>query len=101
MIGTDCIGSCKSNYPTITTTTGPVQQLAILLIDDVSIYRTVVPCIKFLIIKDVIVYPLLQVFNKIYLKQAAPLLLNVFVIKDYEYNISVYSLGGVLITKSY
>ena len=46
-------------------------------------------------------YPLLQVFNKIYLKQAAPLLLNVFVIKDYEYNISVYSLGGVLITKSY
>jgi len=28
MIGTDCIGSCKSNYHTITTTTSPLKYIA-------------------------------------------------------------------------
>ena len=27
VIGTDCIGSCKSNYHTITTTTDPIESI--------------------------------------------------------------------------
>jgi hypothetical protein len=30
VIGTDCIGSCKSNYHTITATTAPIQKVTIL-----------------------------------------------------------------------
>ena len=36
MIGTDCIGSCKSNYHTITTTTVPKLQFMILRLETVQ-----------------------------------------------------------------
>jgi hypothetical protein len=34
VISTDCIGSCKSNYHTITATTAPFLELGINIIDD-------------------------------------------------------------------
>ena len=34
IIGTDCIGSCKSNYHTITTMTAPVRRVVAALYDN-------------------------------------------------------------------